>query len=208
MMVFHVLSKTLKGLFFMPIFIQKGALQIKGFKNGYRKNIEKNERRMIQMKKWFDESIRTLDELRKQYKKLLLKYHPDCNGGDEEITKQIIQEYDCLFKLLQAENDTGHKSATHDETAENEAFKAVLNEIIGLNMTVEIIGSWIWCFDCYQYKGRLKELGFKWCSKKKAWVWHNESYNKYHKKEIPLSSIRQKYGSEIISKKSKQAVIS
>ena len=38
---------------------------------------------------------------------------------------------------------------------ENEQFKAILNAIIGYNITIEIIGSWIWCFDCYQHKDQL-----------------------------------------------------
>lgn len=65
-------------------------------------------------------------------------------------------------------------------------------------MTVEIIGSWIWCFDCYQYKDQLKVLGFTWCSKKKSWVWHDGEYHRHHKKEIPLNDIRAKYGSQTV----------
>lgn len=87
---------------------------------------------------------------------------------------------------------------------ENEQFKAILNEIIGFNMTVEIIGSWLWCFDCYQYKDQLKALGFTWCSKKKAWVWHDGEYRRHHKKEIPLNDIRAKYGSQTVKKQSYQ----
>lgn len=44
-------------------------------------------------------NVQTLDELRKQYKNLLKKYHPD-NGGSEEITKAINVEYESLFKIL------------------------------------------------------------------------------------------------------------
>ena len=36
-------------------------------------------------------NVQTLDELRKQYKNLLKKYHPD-NGGSEEETKAINVE--------------------------------------------------------------------------------------------------------------------
>lgn len=44
-------------------------------------------------------NVNTLEELRKQYKELLKKYHPD-NGGSEEITKAVNAEYDKLFKVL------------------------------------------------------------------------------------------------------------
>lgn len=145
-----------------------------------------------------------MEELRKRYRELLKKYHPDNENGCTEITQQINQEYDALFAILSKQNKSDGQSYTYEE---NERFKAVLNEIIGFNMTIEVIGSWLWCFACYPYKDQLKALGFTWCSKKKAWVWHEEPYHKYHKAEIPLSHIRAKYGSDIVNIKTKQPVI-
>ena len=46
------------------------------------------------MSKYF-KNVETLEELRKQYRDLLKKYHPD-NGGSEEITKDINTEYEQL----------------------------------------------------------------------------------------------------------------
>lgn len=41
-------------------------------------------------------NVNTLEELRKQYKELLKKYHPD-NGGSEEITKAVnLNMTNCL----------------------------------------------------------------------------------------------------------------
>lgn len=155
------------------------------------------------MTKYFSE-VKTVEELRKRYRELLRKYHPDNENGSTKITQQINQEYDALFSILSKEKQSDGQSYTYEE---NERFKTVLNKIIGFNMTIEVIGSWLWCFDCYSYKDQLKALGFTWSSKKKAWVWHDEPYHRHHKNEISLSHIRAKYGSEIISNKSKQAVI-
>ena len=41
----------------------------------------------------------TLEQLRKQYKELLKKFHPD-NGGSEDVMKAVNVEYDKLFKVL------------------------------------------------------------------------------------------------------------
>lgn len=139
--------------------------------------------------------VNTVEELRKKYRKLLKKYHPDNKDGSVEITQQINTEYDALFARFSEDNNSDGQSYNYEE---NEHFKAILNEIISFNMTVEIIGSWIWCFNCYQYKDQLKALGFTWCNKKKAWVWHDGEYHRYHKKEIPLSHIRAKYGSQTV----------
>lgn len=152
------------------------------------------------MRKWFT-NVTTIVELRKRYRKMLKMYHPDNENGSVEVTQEINAEYDLVFSILSKEEHSDSQSYTQEE---NEQFKTILNEIIGFNMTVEIIGSWIWCFDCYQYKDQLKALGFTWCSKKKAWVWHIEPYRRHHKKEIPLNDIRAKYGSQTVKKQSYQ----
>jgi len=50
---------------------------------------------------WFSKA-NTLDELKKQYRKLALQYHPDTLNGDSEKMKQINNEYDTLFPAFQA----------------------------------------------------------------------------------------------------------
>lgn len=152
------------------------------------------------MYKWF-EGVKDIETLRKKYRELLKKHHPDNPEGSVEITQQINSEYDAVFVDLSKKNDTDNKSYTQEE---NEQFKAILNEIIGYNMTIEIIGSWLWCFDSYQYKDRLKELGFRYAPKKRAWTWHSGEYRRHHKKEVPLSHIKAKYGCQTIRNQSHQ----
>lgn len=146
------------------------------------------------MRKWFT-NVTTIAELRKKYRELLKKYHPDNENGSVGVTQEINAEYDLVFSILSKEEHSDSQSYTQEE---NEQFKAILNAIIGYNITIEIIGNWIWCFNCYAYKDQLKSLGFTWCSKKKSWVWHDGEYRRHHKKEIPLNDIRAKYGSQTV----------
>lgn len=44
-------------------------------------------------------NIKTLDELKREYRRLSKIHHPDC-GGDEEVMKAIINEHDELFEVL------------------------------------------------------------------------------------------------------------
>lgn len=52
-------------------------------------------------------NITTLEELRKEYKKLVKQNHPD-NGGSVEVIKVINVEYEIQFKILE-KSDTYNK---------------------------------------------------------------------------------------------------
>ena len=47
------------------------------------------------MMKYF-ENVKTLDELKKQYRRLAMKYHPDM-GGSTEAMQQINAEHDAIM---------------------------------------------------------------------------------------------------------------
>lgn len=151
--------------------------------------------------KWFT-AVSSVEELRSQYKALALKNYPDV-GGSVIAMQEFNAEYDTLFARLKAERKEG-ESHIYDDNEEDKAFRAVLNQIISYNMTIEIISSWIWCFDSYSCKDKLKELGFKYAPKKKAWCWHFGDYIRYHKAEVSLDEIRAKYGSQKVKSQSKQ----
>lgn len=149
---------------------------------------------------WF-KNVHTIAELRSQYRELLKKYHPDCPQGSKEITQQINAEYDILFRELKDGEDK--ENSWKYETG-NAEFKFILNQIIRFNIRIECIGSWIWVFEAKEYKDILKELGFKWACRKKAWTWHAGEYRKHSKEEISLDEIRAKYGSETVKRKTGQ----
>lgn len=151
--------------------------------------------------KWFH-NIQSLDELRKLYRKLVIRYHPD-NGNLEEAIKEINSEYDILFKRLR--NDFEHKDTYKDATdKQKQAYnwqkdQQIREMILQLarfeGITVEIVGVWIWVSDCYQYRKELKELGFHWAREKKRWYIHFDDYYKFGSKPASMSYIRNKYGS-------------
>ena len=149
------------------------------------------------------ENVSTIEELRKRYRELLKKHHPD-NGGDLAAMQEINADYDRLFSVLSRSESKDGKTYTKED---DEQFRTILDAISGLNMTVEIIGSWIWCFDCYPYRERLKALGFSFAPKKKAWTWHSGDYHKRHKGETPLDAIKQKYGCQTVSNYKRQYAI-
>lgn len=151
--------------------------------------------------KWFQE-INDLNELRKLYRKLVLKYHPD-NGGSEETIKEINAEYDILFKKLK--NDFEHKDTYKNATDKQkqqydwQKDKQIREMVMQLSrfkgITVEIIGVWIWVSNCYEYRKELKELGFHYARQKQMWYLHFDDFHKFSSRPASMSYIREKYGS-------------
>lgn len=162
-------------------------------------------------------NVESLEQLRKQYRDLLKKYHPD-NGGSEDITKAINAEYDKLFKVLKdkheskSADDSGNANAKTSDYNQNmydwendKALREVLQKIINFDgIEIEIAGQWIWISgNTYSYKKELKELGFKWASQKKQWYFHTDTFRKKGHKTLSMDEIRNYYGSTKVHTDSK-----
>ena len=136
-------------------------------------------------------NVQTLEELRKEYKRLVKQNHPD-NGGSLEVIKMINVEYDFCFKALE-KNDT--VSSNKYDRAEDEE--------------IEICGSWVWVSgNTYVCKAELKANGFHWASKKKMWFWHNPEEQVKSNGKTSMNDIREKYGSEIVRSATESIYIS
>lgn len=62
-------------------------------------------------------NIKTLDDLKKEYRRLVMLNHPD-RGGDLETMKEINNEYDMMFPVLKLKYNQSAAEPTH-ETAES-----------------------------------------------------------------------------------------
>ncbi len=132
-----------------------------------------------------------INEAKKVYKTLAKKLHPDVGGSDEE------------FKLLNAiYNDfIENKIYFSNEFKIDLDLEKIISQILHFeNITIELVGSWIWLSgDTKEIKDKLKELGFKWASKKKMW-YYGEMKGKSHG-EKSIDEIKDKYGSKTFKKK-------
>lgn len=156
--------------------------------------------------KWFS-NPQTLEELKRQYKQLALKHHPDLGGNTTDM-QQINSEYDILFEKLKhthatAEGKTYTESKETTETPDE--FKNIINALINLEgINIELCGSWLWITgNTKEHKEVLKGLHFRWSKSKCAWYYHTEDYKKSSKKTYSLDEIRDLYGSETIKSEPK-----
>lgn len=156
--------------------------------------------------RWFIPTPASIEQLKKMYRALAMKNHPDVKGGSTESMKEINAEYDTLFVTLKDRHETA-TGTTYTSTAKTtetpEQLREIINKIIGLDgIDIEIIGSWIWVTgNTYLCKEVLKSLNFKWGSAKKAWYWHNDDYKKRSKKHFDLDELRNMYDTTAVEKR-------
>lgn len=148
----------------------------------------------------FFQDVKTLDELKKQYRRLAMAHHPD-RGGSTQVMQQINAEHDRLFEILKKQ----HNASTdeHHQTTETAAeFRDIIEFLMTLDsVTAELCGSWVWCSgDTKPHKEQLKAAGFHWSQNKKQWYWHHEEPGrKWRRGNTSMAEIRRKYGSQVFN---------
>lgn len=150
-------------------------------------------------------NIKSIEQLKREYKTLVKKYHPDLNRDTDttEIMKEINAEYEQLFERYKNVHETagGETYEKKESTTEKSGdYMNIINAIINFNIDIEIIGDWVWCFNSYEYREQLKALGFKYSGKRKAWCWHTGEY-KRRKSNMTLDEIKDKYGCDTVKTK-------
>ena len=145
------------------------------------------------------QNIEGINEAKKIYKTLAKKLHPDMDGGDEESFKLLNAIYTDLIE---------HKIYFSNDFKIDIELEKVISLILHFeNITIELVGSWVWVSgDTKEIKEKLKELGFKWASKKKMWF-YGEMKGR-NPQEKSMEEIKSKYGSETLKSKEKKEIAS
>ena len=148
--------------------------------------------------KYFVPVPQTAEELKKMYRELTKIHHPD-NGGDNDIMARINNEYTELFPKLKDihQNKDGETYTAKNPTNETpQDFIDLINELMRMdNIVIEVIGCFVWVSgDTKPHKEKLKELRFKWHSKKICWYLAPEDYRPRSRKDYEMDEIRAMYG--------------
>jgi hypothetical protein len=148
----------------------------------------------------------SVEEAKKHYRELLMQYHPDHAGPEgEAITKEIIAQFNAFLKSFMSHSfnsyyqDKEWKPAPGAETP----FQEILQKIINLDCEIEIIGYWIYCFKSKEIKEQLKELGFWFSGKHKAWIYSGKPKKNITSRES-LDEIRARKGSQKVEKEEEE----
>ena len=143
--------------------------------------------------------IEGINEAKKIYKQLAKKLHPDMVGGDTESFKILNSVYTDLIE---------HKIYFSSDIKIDIELEKIISLILHFeNIVIELVGSWIWVSgDTKEIKDKLKELGFKWASKKKMW-YYGEMKGR-NPKQKTMDDIKSKYGCETFKKEKKKKIAS
>ncbi len=126
---------------------------------------------------------------KKAHRQACKKYHPDINPAGEEMMKLVNEAYSILRGF--------NGDVKEQQTDYGEQLNNALNAILNLpNLFIEICGAWVWVSgDTRNHKEILKEAGYKWANKKKAWYYRPEQYRSRGRGQSSMEEIREKYGS-------------
>ena len=132
--------------------------------------------------------IEGINEAKKIYKQLAKKLHPDVGGSDE------------LFKMLNSiyTNILENGIYFSNEFKFDLEIEKIISQILHYeNILIEVVGSWVWVSgDTREIKEKLKELNFKWASKKKLWFYGEMKGRNPNEKS--MEDIKSKYGCETV----------
>lgn len=152
-------------------------------------------------------NCRNLDELKKEYRRLAMKHHPD-HGGDTETMKAINGAYAERFEQLKKQHNA-QNDEQHQTTEAPEEFINIISALVRLpGLIVELCGSWLWISgETLKNKDALKNAGCRWSSSKKMWYWrHQEDGAHWSRGKKSISDIRRKYGSQTFGTTPAQAL--
>lgn len=142
-------------------------------------------------------NVKSIQELKKKYKELVMQYHPDLNANNTTaIMQEINAEYDMLFAKVKNSFTNSNGEIYEKENLESiEEFKDIINKIVTFkNCKIEIIGNWIWVSgNTKYYKDILKSLKFNWINNKTAWAYHHEKYFKKTRNVYTLEDLRKSF---------------
>lgn len=149
---------------------------------------------------------KTLDEARKTYYRLAMKFHPD-KGGDEERFKELANQFHS-FKPSQVK----YEKEFNDWSSK--AYSDIVMALMEIpDIIIEICGSWIWISgDTRTRKGLIKsaptndfyQRGFS--AQKVMWHFSPIGYKKRSAEELDMEAIRNIYGSDEFRSRPQKAI--
>lgn len=161
-------------------------------------------------------NVKTVEELKRQFRHLVKKYHPDM-GGNAEDMKRINFEYEQLLRRVGNIHETkdgnvweDNKGPTDRFTCDigdlDDGFREVIIEVMKMTgIEILLVGSWVWLEgNTRPWKDALKKIGYKWSAQRQKWYWHKADYKRRHASKASFDEICAYYGVQSVGKKTER----
>ena len=148
----------------------------------------------------------SVKEAKKVCRELLMQHHPDHAGEEgEAVAKEVIAQFNAFLNGFMPHSFNSYYEDKEWKPRADAVtpFQEVLQKIINLACEIEIIGYWIYCFNSKEVREQLKELGFWFSGKHKAWIYSGRPKRLRAGKET-LDEIRAGKGSQKIEKEEQE----
>ena len=129
------------------------------------------------MNAWF-KNCTTLKEGTELYRHLCKQHHPDA-GGDTRTMQEINEAWSVFARTAVRDEvnkqreekgwSSGGLSAEYEER-----LHAVLQRAMELNISLDLIGTWLYIYEYGWYDIELTVLGFWYSKKQDAYIWNGE----------------------------------
>lgn len=155
----------------------------------------------------FFKGCTTIEEVKKLFRGLARKHHPDL-GGDTETMQKLNASYHQMLESLDGQESFDDKGKAHNYKYRHETEQVIMDKIYAvlsvlakaeIEETVEVvlIGLWVWVRgNTRACKDGLKELGFKWHSKRVCWYWKPYNSGRGYSSPESLGQLADRYGYE------------
>lgn len=147
----------------------------------------------------------SMDDVKKTYRKLCSKFHPDRNPAGLEMMKMVNAAYSKLSEGL----DAGWTTEGTEEGANYaDDLDIAINAVIHCEgISIEVCGSFVWIGgNTKTWKDDIKSAGFKYSGKKKMWYKSPKGFVKRSKRSWKMSEIRDTFGSDEIETKGRTKI--
>ena len=150
------------------------------------------------MKKYFN-NINSFMELKKKYKELCFKLHPDLGGNTQDF-QAMQNEYESVFDYWKNNNNTTQEKKYHTSESVKD-YKDIVEQLLKLGLEFDVVNNWIWIpatKETYLVREKINQLGFIY-SKAKRKFWKDLSgvvtqKTKGYKSKKKYSDITNQYG--------------
>jgi hypothetical protein len=136
------------------------------------------------------QNVKNIEEAKGLFRKLSKELHPDL-GGIAEAFVAMRKEFEQFIECFVAERVANDKYA-HD--VNSFTFSNIIKKIIDWNLKIEVIGYWVYAKDSFSYKDQLKDLGFWFSSKHKAWIFSGGNRIAKRVTKMSMDTIKRVHG--------------